>query len=70
MGILFIIYLVGALLAAIIFGYMLYSSGKITLQDIIVSVMVSLLSWFLLICVGIVLLSKKSDVVLWERKDK
>ncbi len=68
MGTLFIIYLVGVVIVLVAYGLLLYESGEVTLQDVITSIIVSSLSWSILVGIGIIWLCGKFDKVIWRKK--
>ena len=70
MGTLFIIYLVGVVIVLVAYGLLLYESGEVTLQDVITSIIVSSLSWSILVGIGIIWLCGKYDKVIWKKNNK
>ena len=70
MGTLFIIYLVGVVIVLVAYGLLLYESGEVTLQDVITSIIVSSLSWSILVGIGIIWLCGNFDKVIWKKNNK
>ena len=68
--VLFILYIIGAVLNLIVYAVCLYKEGEMKVSDIALMVIVSLLSWgILLVLIGRHIRFIDDDRVIWFRKN-